>query len=138
MTKAAMRQSIHGLSSAPPALLLFALAALIEPAFARQDADVSGAWELKVDSPRGTATPTITLAVNGEKITGSYTGRMGKTSLEGTLKGKDIKFSVTLKFQDRQIIADYSGSVLEDSMKGTVKFSSGSSGTWTARRREKP
>lgn len=99
--------------------------------------NVSGKWDVTVQSPEGTATPTITLAQNGEKITGTYMGKMGKAGLEGTLKGKDIKFVVVLKFQGQPINVTYSGTVEGDAMKGTVRFSSGGSGTWSARLQKK-
>jgi hypothetical protein len=100
--------------------------------------DVSGTWELKVDFTDGSATPTIVLTQQGEKITGTYTGRMGKTSLEGSLKGKSIKFAVTLKFRSETIMVTYTGAVEGESMKGTVQVSSGGSGNWSARRTKQP
>jgi hypothetical protein len=115
-------------------LLMVAKAA---PSYQTDRIDVSGTWELKVTSAEGSATPTVFLIQQGEKITGTYTGRMGKTSLEGSLRGRDIKFVVTLKFQTETIVVTYTGTVEGDSMKGTVQFSNGGSGSWTARRARK-
>jgi hypothetical protein len=63
-------------------------------------ADVTGTWEMEVKSQEGTAHPTITLKQEGERITGTYQGKIGESALEGTIKGAEIRFAVNLKFQD--------------------------------------
>ncbi len=97
---------------------------------------ISGNWNLTIETAQGKATPAVVFAQEGEKLTGSYIGRMGKTKLEGSIKGGEIKFTVTLKFEAQSITATYSGTVNGDAMKGTVQFSNGGSGSWTARRAE--
>ncbi len=97
--------------------------------------DVSGSWELTVETQHGTATPSMTLKQDGERISGTYHGRMGDTALQGTLRGKSIQFSVRLKFRDQSFLVTYTGTVEGGSMKGTVQFGESSSGTWAARRR---
>ncbi len=129
---------MHGLKSGPrmallPLLWLFAtLYCLPAPSFAD---DVSGAWDLTVETRHGTATPSMTLKQDGERISGTYHGRMGDTVLQGTVKGKSIQFSVRLKFRDQSFVVTYTGTVDGASMKGTVQFGESSSGTWSARRR---
>ncbi len=97
--------------------------------------DVSGNWDLKVETPQGTATPSISLKQQGEKLSGTYTGRMGETALEGTIKDSNIRFSVKLKFQDQEFAVSYSGKVEGDAMAGTVQFDDSNSGKWTALRK---
>ncbi len=97
--------------------------------------DVNGAWDLTVETRQGTATPSVTLRQDGEKISGTYHGRMGDTALQGTLKGNNIRFSVRLKFRDQSFLVTYTGTVDGASMKGTVQFGESSSGTWSAHRR---
>ena len=41
----------------------------------------------------GTANPTLELKQDGEKITGTYTGRYGTSQLQGTLKGRALEFA---------------------------------------------
>ena len=98
-------------------------------------ADVSGTWDLKVESPGGTATPSMTLAQEGENITGIYRGRMGESKLEGTIKGVEIAFAVNLNFQDQAVTIVYKGTVDKDSMKGTAQFGDRGAGNWTAKKR---
>ena len=98
-------------------------------------ADVSGTWDLKVQTSGRTATPTIILVQEGEKLTGTYRGRMGESKLEGTIKGVEITFTVNLKFQDQNLKIVYSGTVDNDSMKGTAQFGDRGAGEWTANKR---
>jgi hypothetical protein len=51
-------------------------------------AEVSGVWDLTVESQDGTAHPVITLKQEGERITGSYEGKIGVRSLAGTIKAQ--------------------------------------------------
>ena len=108
-------------------LLVCAFAAAAQP-------DVSGNWDLKVEAARGTATPTVILKQQGEKLSGVYKGRLGESRLEGTIKGNDIQFSVNLKFQDQDISVRYTGKVEGETMSGTVHFPN-STGKWSARRK---
>ena len=100
-----------------------------------ESVDVTGAWDLTVESQEGTAHPSVTLKQEGERITGTYEGKVGG-SLEGTLKGNEIKFSLTLKFQDASYTVTYTGTVSDNSMKGTVRFGNTGTGSWSAVRKK--
>jgi len=116
-----------------PGLVLFIVVAV--PSL-RAQTDVTGSWDLTVQSKQGTATPSVTLQQSGEKLSGTYHGRMGDTRVEGTLRGNDIRFAVTLRFQDQSFVITYTGTVEKDSMKGTVQFGDRGSGTWSGKRRQ--
>jgi hypothetical protein len=98
-------------------------------------ADVSGQWDLTVESGQGTATPVVVFRQDGERLAGTYRGRMGETALQGTIRGNNIQFTVKLKFRDQDFVVTYTGTVDGSAMKGTVRFGDSSSGSWTARRR---
>ena len=115
------------------AAILLCFSSAVFPAYLQDD--VSGTWSLSVETQRGTATPTVTLKQAGERITGSYKGRLGDSTLEGTIKGNEIRFAVKLKFQDQEVTITYSGTVEKDSMKGTAQFGDRGSGPWTATRK---
>jgi hypothetical protein len=99
-------------------------------------ANVAGTWDMEVNSQEGIARPSITLGQEGDRISGTYHGKMGDSPLNGTLSGNEIRFSVTLKFQEVSYAVVYSGTVTEDSMKGTAKFDNSGTGTWIAKRRK--
>jgi hypothetical protein len=109
----------------------------IGPAGARAGADVTGTWDLSVESPGGTAQPTMTLAQEGEKVTGTYHGRFGDASLEGTVKENEIRFAVKVKFRNDTIVVTYTGTVDGDSMQGVARFGDAETGKWSAHRRKK-
>lgn len=104
----------------------------------RDAVDVTGVWDMTLQSQEGTAHPTITLNQAGEKITGIYEGKIGSSKVTGTIQGNDIKFTVSLKFQDVTYSVSYAGTVSGDSMKGTTRFGNGGTGTWSARKRSSP
>ena len=97
--------------------------------------DVTGTWDLTVETQQGTANPSVTLQQAGEKLSGTYRGRLGDSKVEGTLRGNDIQFSVTLRFQDQPLVITYTGTADRDSMRGTVQFGDRGSGTWSGKRR---
>lgn len=117
----------------PAAWFSFSLSAV-----ALQKIDVTGAWDLRVEAPEGTATPMMDLVQEGEKITGTYAGQMGKARLEGTLQEDRIKFSLTLTFKDRNYSIAYSGTVKGNTMAGTAQFGDTGTGRWTAQRKKTP
>lgn len=117
------------------AALLLALLAVC--AFPAQDKiDVSGQWILTIETPNGTFNPTVILKQDGEKLTGTYKGRMGESKLEGTISGKDIKWTVKMTFQDQTFELAYKGTVDGDSMKGTVDMGGMGTADWTGKRKK--
>jgi hypothetical protein len=105
------------------------------PAFAADTAKVAGEWNLTVESPNVTGTPTANFKQDGENLTGTFKGRLGESPLQGTVKGNAIKFKVSMTTPNGDIPAEYSGTVDGDSMKGTVKFGEIGQGRFTGKRK---
>ncbi len=118
------------------AILLFSVQGKTTPSATPVTADVSGVWDLTVEIAGSSSHPSITLKQDGDRISGWYEGQMGKSDLDGSVKGSEIKFIVTLKFQDAAYAVTYSGTVDADSMKGTVRFGDSGTGNWSARRKK--
>jgi hypothetical protein len=116
-------------------LKLLVLISLVSIPLLPAQTDASGTWDLTVETQQGTATPSVTLVQSGEKLSGTYRGRMGDSKVEGSVRGSDIQFTVTLRFQDQAHVISYTGTVAGDSMKGTVQFGDRGSGTWSGKRR---
>jgi hypothetical protein len=110
------------------------LFAMVIPAMAADDAKVAGEWKLTVESPNGTGTPTVVFKQDGGTLTGTYKGRFGEAPLKGTIKGNEIKFTLTISPQGQDLQIDYSGDVDGDTMKGKVKFGDLGEGTFTGKR----
>jgi hypothetical protein len=98
-------------------------------------ANVAGEWNLTVETPNGTGTPTVIFKQDGETLTGTYKGRMGDTPLKGTITGNNIKFTVTISPQGNDLVIEYTGAVDGDTMKGKVKFGEMGESTWSGKKK---
>ena len=101
---------------------------LISISVAAADANVAGAWNVKVSGDSGNADQKIDLKQDGNKISGTFKGPRQSGTIEGTLDGNNIKFRVKAF-----VPLDYVGTVDGDTMKGTLT-GRGKSGNWTATR----
>lgn len=109
------------------ALPVFLLAA----AFAT--ADVSGSWQFTVETPAGTGNPSFVFQQDGEKLTGTYTGLLGKADVTGTVKGERIEFEFEASWEGQKFTIRYSGTIESPTrMKGTARFGDMGEGSWTA------
>jgi hypothetical protein len=92
------------------------------------DANVAGAWNIKVSGNGGAADQKMDLKQDGNKITGTFKGPRQSGTIEGTVDGNNIKFRVKAF-----VPLDYVGTVDGDTMKGTLT-GRGKTGDWTATR----
>jgi hypothetical protein len=120
------------------ALALAAVALLVAgSAGARAQAklDITGTWLFDVVTDQGGGTPTITLKLEGEKVTGHISSMtFGEQDLTGTLKGRALEF----KFGAADAgDVTYKGTVeSSDAIKGTMEaLGAGLTGTFTAKRK---
>jgi hypothetical protein len=106
----------------------------------QQAPDVSGAWVFDVKTDRGSGRPTFVFKQEGKAIKGTYRGFFGEAPLEGTLEGRDIKFSFKARSPLNPLFrvnVTYAGTVdrEKETMSGTVDFEGQGSGTWTGKRK---
>jgi opacity protein-like surface antigen len=82
-------------------------------------ADVSGKWTAEVSGPNGqTQTTTFVFKVEGEKLTGTVSGRAGENPIsDGTVKGEDLAFNVALRFNGNDMKLIYKGKVEGEEIK---------------------
>jgi hypothetical protein len=101
------------------------------------DVDVTGDWEMTMESPRGgEMTRAVHIEQDGEKITVTMESRRGDAvTAEGTIKGKEIEWTVTRETPRGSMTLVYKGTVDGDTMNGTVEFGDFGSGNWTAKRK---
>ena len=109
------------------------VAAKASPA-AAQSAGVTGDWELTINSPQGSRTAMASLKQDGEKLTGAFRGQSGELPIQGSVKGKEIKFTYTVKFQDQDLPITMTGQVDGDAMKGEADFGGFAQGDWSGKR----
>jgi hypothetical protein len=99
---------------------------------------VAGKWNMTLELSIGTATPTLDLKQDGEKITGTYTGRYGTSQLQGTLKGRVLEFAFQIDADGQAATMSFRGEVAADaeSISGQATIEGLGDATWTARRQK--
>jgi hypothetical protein len=114
--------------SARAALLVIVSTALVSAA----PAAIAGPWQFTVELAMGTGKPLVTFKQDGEKITGTYEGRYGKSTLEGTVKENQVQFTVTVVAEGTTVSGVFTGIYENDRMTGEVDYEGAGDGTWTA------
>jgi len=110
----------------PKASYLAALAVVLAGvAAAAAPADVAGDWAMTYTTREGVKmSSTLTLKVEGEKVTGTVSSPRGSIAIEeATVKGDDIAFAITRVGFGDSIRIDYTGKVKGDTM--TLKMKAG-------------
>ncbi|HYT77014.1 MAG TPA: hypothetical protein VEL79_19825 [Vicinamibacterales bacterium] len=98
---------------------------------------VAGTWDITLELPNITATPTLTLKQAGEALTGDYvSAQYGKFPLTGTIKGADVTFSFPMTVEGNSYNVTYKGTVDKDTMRGYVNIGDMMNGTFTAARKK--
>ena len=98
--------------------------------------NISGKWTMTLEMSMGTGTPTLELKQDGEKVTGTYTGRYGTFDLQGKLKDRAIAFSFVMTAEGESVTMTFNGEVAKDgqSMKGTATMGEMGDATWNAKK----
>jgi hypothetical protein len=97
--------------------------------------DVTGAWEMAVETGAGSGTPTFVLKQDGENLTGQYTGQLGEAPVTGTVKGTAIEIAYDISVQGTALHIVYAGNVDGASMKGKVTLGELGEGTFTGKKK---
>jgi hypothetical protein len=83
-------------------------------------ADISGKWTAEMQGPQGAMTTTFTFKVEGDKLTGTVSGRGGETPItDGVIKGDEVSFNVTRTMNGNEMKMAYKGKVAGDEIKMT-------------------
>ena len=112
---------------------LLVMLAFVATAFG---ADVAGEWKATAEGPNGTMERTLSLKVDGTKLTGeTVSSFLGKSVIqEGKIEGDNFSFTIVAKFQDEERKLAYKGKVTgKDTMTLTSDFG-GNSIEWKATR----
>ncbi len=106
---------------------------------ADKKADATGTWKWSFTTQNGqTRETTAKLKVEGDKLTGTVSGRQNETPIEDAkLNGEDISFKVTREFNGNKIIQKFAGKISGDTIKGKIETDrngENSSRDWEAKR----
>ena len=98
--------------------------------------DVTGVWDMVVESPQGAMDIVGTFKQEGEKLTGTQAGQMGEVALEGTVVGNEIKYVINIDMGGQQMSIAFAGKVEGDTMTGVFEFGGMGSAAWSAKKRK--
>jgi hypothetical protein len=118
------------MSRAGFAVLFVAL--LAAPAAAQ--INLTGDWDMTIESPQGTNTVKVTLTQDGEKVSGLFKSEMGELPFTGTLVGADLKFAFAIPIQGQSLDIAVTGKVDGATIAGKMQFGGFGEGDWTAKR----
>src|SRR6266516_6574921 len=102
--------------------LIFALSVLARAE--DKKSDPTGTWKWSFTGQNGqTRETTLKLKLDGDKLTGTVSGRGGETAIEGAkIQGEEISFQVTREFNGNKFISKYTGKLSGDTIKGKMEF----------------
>lgn len=113
-------------------LCLALLTTLATGAFAQS---VAGEWDATMETPGEPSVSKLTLLQDGEKITGKIKGQRGEAQVQGTVKGKEIKFAYAVDYNGNAVPISIAGILDGDTIKGTADIAGGAyQGGWMAKR----
>ena len=127
------------------AVLACAVAAAALPAYAqeapKQDAppaavNVTGVWDMSVETPNGTIDNVATLKQEGEKLTGTLASQMGEIAMEGTVVGNEIKWVLNIDMGGQQVAIAFAGKVDGETMAGVFEMGGMGTAAWNAKKRK--
>ena len=105
------------------------------PVFAQ--INLTGDWDVTMETGQGTRDFKITFKQEGEKLSGVLKSQMGQMPFEGgTLVGSDLKFGFTIPMQGQSLEITMTGTVAGSSITGRAQFGGFGEGDWTAKRSE--
>lgn len=104
-----------------------------------QAADISGTWIVSTQLTTGQRSqPTFILVQEGNALSGSYQGVLGKSQVSGKIQGTDVIWEYETKIGLTKVKAVYTGIIKSSTeMSGSMKFNDGklASGTWTGKKK---
>ena len=119
------------------AVLVAAAIALVP--VAAQDAktiDITGTWEMTVESPQGQMLIIANYKQEGETLTGTHVSEMGEAPLKGTVKGADIEYTLTLDMGGQQMSIVHKAKVEGDTITGSAIIGEMGTIAFTAKRKK--
>lgn len=100
-----------------------------------QAPQLAGKWQVSLEMEVGTAAVVMEFKQDGEKLTGTYTGRYGAYPFVGTMKGRTLDFVVTINAEGTETKMHFIGdlSPTGDAIKGTAHLGGMGEAGWIAK-----
>ncbi len=119
------------------ALVILGVVALVPASAGARAVNVTGDWAITANTDQGPISGTLTLEVDGEKLTGTLVVDMGTLPIEGTVKDGEVSFSLSYPTDSGDIPVTMTGKVDGDTIKGTYDAGPQGGGDWSGSRVKK-
>lgn len=96
---------------------------------------LAGKWQVSLEMEVGTAAVVMEFKQDGEKLTGTYTGRYGAYPFVGTVKGRTLDFVVTINAEGTETKMHFIGELAAtgDVIKGSANLGGMGEAGWIAK-----
>jgi len=111
-----------------------AAAVLLTTGAVAADANLTGEWDVSVETPMGVGTPHFSLKQDGNKLSGTYKGQLGQAPVTGTVKGDEFTIQFQVEAQGMDIAIIYQGKAEGSTISGTAKLGDFGEGTFTGKK----
>ena len=98
--------------------------------------NLTGDWDMTIESPQGTNSVKVTLTQDGEKVSGLFKSPFGELPVTGALTGVDLTIAFSLPIQGQSVDVVMTGKAEGPTLAGKVQFGGFGEGDWTAKRAE--
>ncbi len=103
---------------------------------------ITGKWAMTMEMEVGTATTALVFKQEGEKLTGTYTGRYGTYPLAGKIDSKNqIEFVVTISAEGTETLMSFWGELATiatgEVLRGGANLGGMGEASWLAKRDKK-
>jgi hypothetical protein len=112
---------------------MFALAAalVLTAGSAYAQTNVTGDWDVTIETGQGANTVRVTFKQDGDKLSGLFKSQMGEMPFEGgSVAGNDLKFGFAISIQGQSLDITMTGKVVGESIEGKAQFGGFGEGDW--------
>jgi L-seryl-tRNA(Ser) seleniumtransferase len=96
--------------------------------------NIAGAWEVEIQYEVGSARHKLSLAADGNRISGTHTGWAYQGDLKGEIDGDRVKLRSTLPADGNVLSYVFTGSLAAQGIAGDVRIGEYGSAKWRAHR----
>jgi hypothetical protein len=104
------------------------------PAPAAPEVDITGIWQIDTQYSLGSSKHSMVVEQEGADFSGDYRSQFTWTEVSGSVSGKEVSFSTTVRYEASRVPYRYTGTVEGDTMRGTVEMGEYYSAEWEARK----
>jgi L-seryl-tRNA(Ser) seleniumtransferase len=98
-------------------------------------ATVAGQWQATLTFARGSAQHMLVFEQQEKQLLGTHHGEFISGDLTGSLAANQIRFRSSQRIEGQRLFYQFTGTVEDDKMSGTVNLGEYGSATWSAERR---